>query len=171
MDSSRNRPGLSRIEPEPGQESVWDYPRPPRVEPSSERVVITLGGRVIADTTESVRVLETSHPPVYYLPRSAFVDGSLVATAGSSFCEFKGGAKYLSVVTPDATAQRAAWYYPTPTPGFEALVDRVAVYPAAMDSCVVAGETVQAQAGDFYGGWITKRIVGPFKGGPGTTGW
>ncbi|MDJ0335607.1 DUF427 domain-containing protein [Salinibacterium sp. G-O1] len=171
MENSRNRPGLSRIEPGPGQESVWDYPRPPRVEPSTERIVVTLGGRVIAETTDSVRVLETSHPPVYYLPRSAFVDGSLVAAAGSSFCEFKGAAKYLSVVSPDATAERAAWYYPTPTPGFEALVDKVAVYPSAMDSCVVAGETVQAQAGDFYGGWITSRVVGPFKGGAGTAGW
>ena len=171
MENSRNRPGLNRIDPAPGQESVWDYPRPPRVEPSSERIVVTLGGRVIADTTDSVRVLETSHPPVYYLPRSAFVDGSLVVAAGSSFCEFKGAAKYLSVVSPDATAERAAWYYPTPARGFEALADKVAVYPSAMDSCVVAGETVQAQEGDFYGGWITSRVVGPFKGGAGTTGW
>ena len=171
MENSRNRPGLNRIDPAPGQESVWDYPRPPRVEPSSERIVVTLGGRVIADTTDSVRVLETSHPPVYYLPRAAFVDGSLVVAAGSSFCEFKGAAKYLSVVSPDATAERAAWYYPSPTKGFEALADKVAVYPSAMDSCVVAGETVQAQEGDFYGGWITSRVVGPFKGGAGTTGW
>lgn len=167
----RKRPGLSRIEPADGQESVWDYPRPPRVEPSSERIVVTHGGRVIADTTQSVRVLETSHPPVYYLPRACFVEGSLVPAAGSSFCEFKGAAKYLSVVSPTATAERAAWYYPTPARGFEELSDRVAVYPSAMDSCVVAGETVQAQEGDFYGGWITSRVVGPFKGGAGTLGW
>jgi uncharacterized protein (DUF427 family) len=158
---------VTPVTPGPGQESVWDYPRPPRVEPVDDRVTITLGGRVIADTTDAVRVLETSHPPVYYLPRAAFVHGVLTPAAGSSYCEFKGAAKYLSV----GTAERAAWYYPNPNPGYEALVDRVAVYPGAMDSCTVAGEIVTPQAGDFYGGWITSRVVGPFKGEPGTQGW
>jgi len=162
---------VKRVEPAAGQESVWDYPRPPRVETSTERVVITLGDEVVADTTDAVRVLETSHPPVYYLPRSAFAEGSLFEAAGSSFCEFKGSAKYLSIRTADVTAPRAAWYYPSPSPGFEALVDRVAVYPGAMDHCEVDGETVQPQSGGFYGGWITSRVVGPFKGEPGTQGW
>jgi uncharacterized protein (DUF427 family) len=159
------------VVPGPGQESVWQYPRPPRVEASRSRVVVRLGGRVIADTTDSVRVLETSHPPVYYLPRAAFPEGTLVPAPGSSFCEYKGAAKYLTVTTPDATADRAAWYYPTPSPGYEQLVDRVALYPALMDSCEVDGETVLPQTGGFYGGWITSKVVGPFKGEPGTTGW
>jgi len=116
-------------------------------------------------------VFETSHPPVYYLPRSAFAPGVLQPAAGSSFCEYKGAAKYLTLVTPNATAERSAWYYPSPSPGYEVLADRVAVYPAAMDSCEVDGETVTAQAGGFYGGWITSRVVGPFKGEPGTLGW
>lgn len=171
MHTGRRRPGSDRVEPAAGQESVWDYPRPPRVEPTRERVVVQLGGLVVADTTDAVRVLETSHPPVYYLPRSAFIDGSLTAAAGSSFCEFKGSARYLSVTGGSATATRSAWYYPTPARGFEALTERIAVYPSEMDSCEVDGETVRAQDGDFYGGWITSRIVGPFKGGPGTTGW
>jgi uncharacterized protein (DUF427 family) len=148
-------------------ESVWDYPRPPRVEPSTERIVITLDGEVIVDTTDSLRVLETSHPPVYYLPRAAFAEGSLSPAEGTSFCEFKGVARYLSVGRED----RAAWYYPDPSPGFEALVDRVAVYPGRMESITVNGETVLPQAGGFYGGWITSRVVGPFKGEPGTLGW
>ena len=160
-----------RIEPGPGQESVWDYPRPPRVEATSERVVVRLGGAVIADTTDVVRVLETSHPPVYYLPRAAFADAVLSKAAGSSFCEYKGAAKYLSLRAGDASAERSAWYYPTPSRGYEALVDRIAVYPGAMDSCEVNGETVEPQAGGFYGGWITSRVVGPFKGEPGTLGW
>jgi len=152
-------------------ESVWDYPRPPRVEPTTARIVIRLGGEIVADTTEAVRVLETSHPPVYYVPRSAFADGALEPAAGSSFCEFKGGARYLSVRGGSQLAERAAWYYPSPSPGYEQLVDRVAVYPSPMDSCEVDGEIVTAQEGDFYGGWITSAVTGPFKGAPGTAGW
>jgi uncharacterized protein (DUF427 family) len=162
---------IERVTPGPEQESVWDYPRPPRVEPSDERVVLRLGGKTIADTTRSLRVLETSHPPTYYLPRDAFVPGVLEPAAGSSFCEFKGAAKYLSLRTADATAERAAWHYPTPSPGFEQLLDHIAVYPGAMDSCEVNGEAVTPQAGGFYGGWITSRVVGPFKGEPATLGW
>ena len=147
----------TRVEPKPGQESVWDYPRPPRVE-------------AIVDTTDAVRVLETSHPPVYYVPRSA-VNAALSPAPGASFCEFKGAASYLSIRVGDHVADGAVWFYPTPSPGYEALVDRVAVYPSRMDRCEVAGETVTPQPGDFYGGWITSKIVGPFKGGPGTYGW
>lgn len=133
--------------------------------------MVRLGGAVIVDTSEALRVLETSHPPAYYLPRSAFADGAFVPAAGSSFCEFKGRAGYLTVISGDATAERAAWFYPTPSPGFEVLADYVSLYPAAMDSCEVDGELVIPQAGSFYGGWITSRVVGPFKGEPGTLGW
>ena len=158
---------MKRITPGPGQESVWDYPRPPRVEAVTKHVTIELDGRVIASTNDAVRVLETSHPPVYYLPRSAFVEGALQPAPGTSFCEFKGEARYLSV----GSADRAAWFYPSPSKGFEQLVDRVAVYPGVMGRCTVDGEAVVAQEGDFYGGWITGDIVGPFKGGEGTWGW
>ncbi|WP_285249078.1 DUF427 domain-containing protein [Pseudarthrobacter sp. efr-133-R2A-89] len=157
--------------PGPGQESVWDYPRPPRIEPSTEHIRIVLGGELIADTTDSLRVLETSHPPVYYLPRSAFVPGALEPAAGSSFCEFKGSAEYLTVRGGGEEADGAAWSYPEPSSGFEALAGWVAVYAGRMDYCEVEGERVQPQPGRFYGGWITQRILGPFKGEPGTMGW
>ena len=165
------RTPATRILPGPGQESVWDFPRPPRVEPSAERVVVRFGGQVVADSGDAVRVLETSHPPVYYLPRAAFAEGVLVETPGSSVCEFKGAGRYLDLRVGPAVAQRAAWYYPEPWPGYEQLRDRVALYPGAMDSCKVDGESVIPQDGGFYGGWITSRVVGPFKGGPGTHGW
>jgi uncharacterized protein (DUF427 family) len=157
--------------PLPGQESVWDYPRPPRVEPSRERIRIVLGGELILDTTDSLRVLETSHPPVYYLPRSEFCPGALEPAPGSSFCEFKGTAGYLTVRGGGQVRERSAWFYPQPVAAYAALLDHVAVYPARMDRCEVDGEVVRGQSGGFYGGWITSRIVGPFKGGPGTLGW
>ena len=133
--------------------------------------MVRLGGEVIADTTSSFRVLETSHPPTYYLPRSSFADGVLEPVAGSSMCEFKGRAAYLTLRSERASAPRAAWYYPTPQPGFEQLADHIALYPGMVDSCEIDGETVLAQDGDFYGGWITSRVVGPFKGAAGTLGW
>jgi uncharacterized protein (DUF427 family) len=154
-----------------GQESVWDYPRPPRVEPVDARVTIDLGGERIVDTRDVVRVLETSHPPVYYLPITAFVEGALTRATGSSFCEFKGAARYLSVHGGGRTAARAAWNYPSPSPGFELLRDRVAVYAGPMDACTVDGERVTPQPGSFYGGWITANLAGPFKGSPGSMGW
>ncbi|MEV7573702.1 DUF427 domain-containing protein [Pseudarthrobacter sp. NPDC089323] len=157
--------------PLPGQESVWDYPRPPRVEPSNERVRIVLGGELVLDTTDSLRVLETSHPPVYYFRRQDFRPGSLIPADGSSFCEFKGPASYLTVVGGGIAAERAAWFYPEPMAGYEELAGRVAVYPGKMDYCEVDGERVRPQAGGFYGGWITHRVAGPFKGGPATMGW
>ena len=167
MQRRHPRPGR----PGPGQESVWDYPRPPRVEPSEALVVVELGGTTVARTTRSLRVLETSHPPTHYLPRAAFVPGVLRPTDGSSFCEWKGAASYLDLVADGRTAARAAWTYPDPSPGFEALRDHVALYPGRVDRCTVDGEPVQPQAGGFYGGWVTSRVVGPFKGGPGTAGW
>lgn len=152
-------------------ESVWDYPRPPRVEATDERIVIRFGGSVVAETTAALRVLETTHPPVYYLPRAAFADGVLEPSAGSSFCEYKGAARYLSIRAGDALAEHAAWFYPSPSPGYEELVDHVAVYAGPMDSCEVDGEFVAPQEGGFYGGWITSRVTGPFKGAAGTRGW
>ncbi|MHA7154578.1 DUF427 domain-containing protein [Arthrobacter sp. TMN-50] len=162
---------LQPIVPGPGQESVWDYPRPPRLENASERIVIEFNGTVIAESTTAVRVLETSHPPVYYVPIEDFVAAALVSAEGSSLCEYKGMAAYYDVVSDRHRAQRAGWTYPSPAPGFEALQTRVAVYPGAMDRCLIGDEVVTAQDGDFYGGWITSRIVGPFKGAPGTWGW
>ena len=155
----------------PGQESVWDYPRPPRVEPTTELVEVVLGGVVVARTHAALRVLETSHPPAYYLPYAAFADGTLVPVSGTTYCEFKGDASYLDVIAGGRRAARAGWTYRTPSPGYEAIVEHVSVMPGAMDRCTVDGEVVQPQDGGFYGGWITARVVGPFKGGPGTFGW
>ena len=152
-------------------ESVWDYPRPPRLETSPEVVEVELGGVVVATTTASWRVLETSHPPTYYLPREAFAPGVLREADGSTWCEWKGRASYLDLVSGGVVAPRAAWTYPTPTPGFEGIAGAVAVMPGLVDRCTVDGETVVAQPGGFYGGWITSRVVGPFKGAPGTRGW
>ena len=155
----------------PGQESVWDYPRPPRIEPSTEEIEIRLGGEVIARTRSSYRVLETSHPPSYYLPRDAFVAGVLRPVEGTTFCEWKGQASYFDLVTPARTASRGAWTYPSPTADFAVIRDHLAVTPRLVDTCLVEGELVRAQEGGFYGGWITSRVTGPFKGGPGTLGW
>jgi uncharacterized protein (DUF427 family) len=159
------------VVPLPGQESVWDYPRPPRIEPSRERIRILLGGELILDTRDSLRVLETSHPPVYYLPRSAFHPGTLEPAPGNSFCEFKGAAGYLTARGGGKVRERAAWFYPEPVAAYAALLGRVAVYPGRMDRCEVEGELVRPQPGNFYGGWITSRVVGPFKGEPGSLGW
>ena len=155
----------------PGQESVWDYPRPPRLETFEGEITVELGGEVIAATRQAWRVLETSHPPTYYLPRSAFRDGVLRPVPGSSWCEWKGRARYFDLVTADRVARRAAWNYPDPSPGFEAISDALAVMAADVDRCTVNGETVVPQEGGFYGGWITSAVVGPFKGGPGSAGW
>jgi len=141
------------------------------VEPTGDTVEIRLGGEVVARSTRALRVLETSHPPTYYVPVADFADGALRPVSGSSWCEFKGVAAYFDVVAGSASAARAGWTYPRPTPGFEALVDHVAVMPGEVDECTVDGEVVLAQEGGFYGGWVTSRVVGPFKGGPGTRGW
>jgi len=156
---------------EPGQESVWDYPRPPRLEVFDGEITVELGGEVIAATSHGWRVLETSHPPTYYLPRTAFRPGALRETDGSSWCEWKGRARYFDLVSGSTVAPKAAWNYPAPTPGFEPIRDAVAVMAGQVDRCTVDGETVVPQPGGFYGGWITSRIAGPFKGGPGTAGW
>lgn len=163
------RPAPTR--PGPGQESVWDYPRPPRLEPTPKRIQIVFAGVTIADTVGAWRVLETSHPPVYYLPPGDVRLDFLVASSRASFCEWKGRAAYWSVVTGDRQALDAAYSYPAPTVAFGAIRDYFAFYAAPMDGCFVGGERVTPQAGGFYSGWITSDIVGPFKGGPGTNGW
>jgi uncharacterized protein (DUF427 family) len=152
-------------------EDVWSYPRPPAVEQVALPVRIEFAGRAVAETASAFRVLETSHPPVYYLPRGAFTGCELVPAPGRSFCEWKGEARYWSIHAGGRTAERAAWSYPDPTPAFAAIRDHLAVYAGAMDQCLVGGEPVTPQPGGFYGGWITRGFKGPFKGGRGSAGW
>jgi uncharacterized protein (DUF427 family) len=164
----------SRPEPDPvgpGQESAWDYPRPPRLEPVTSHLVVVLDGVTIAETRRAYRVLETSHPPNYYFPPDDVAPGVLVPGAGASFCEWKGRAHYFGVRAGDRVEDEAAWAYGTPSPAFAPLRDHVAFYASRMDACFVDGERVVPQPGGFYGGWITTKVVGPFKGGPGTRGW
>lgn len=148
----------------PRQESVWDYPRPPRLEDSGRHIQVIFNGVLIADTRRAKRVLETSHPPVFYIPPDDVRLEYLRPTERATFCEWKGAASYYTVAVGDRTAANAAWYYRSPTAPFAAIANYVAFYPARMDACLVDGEQVQAQPGDFYGGWITREIVGPFKG-------
>ncbi|EKT81368.1 hypothetical protein WSS_A18266 [Rhodococcus opacus M213] len=155
----------------PGQESVWDYPRPPVVQLSGELVEVRFGVQLVARTRNPLRLLETSHPPTYYLPRTCFAEGVLHPVAGSTVCEWKGRADYFDVVAGGHVAERAAWHYPRPVAGYESLVGHVAVMPGSMDGCFVDGERVLPQTGGFYGGWITDRVVGPFKGVPGSRFW
>jgi uncharacterized protein (DUF427 family) len=152
-------------------ESVWDYPRPPALDHSAEHVVVTHRGQVLCDTTNAIRVLETSHPPTYYLPRADCRMEFFEPVAGPTVCEFKGVAHYADIVVDGDRISRAAWWYPEPTRDFADLTDYIALYPGRVDQCTVDGEVVDAQAGDFYGGWITSRVRGPFKGAPGTWGW
>jgi uncharacterized protein (DUF427 family) len=152
-------------------ESVWDYPRPPRLEPCNDRIQVRFQGQTIIDTDQSYRVLETSHPPTYYLPKDALRGANLEPAAGATFCEWKGKASYFDIVRDGGRADRAAWEYANPNRGYEALRDHIAIYAAAMDEIIVNGERVNAQEGSFYGGWITSWITGPFKGGAGTWGW
>jgi uncharacterized protein (DUF427 family) len=153
-------------------ERVWDYPRPPVIAPCRRRVRLELAGEVLADSTRALRVLETSHPPTVYVP-PADVRADLLADAGarSTWCEFKGAAHYLDAVVGSRRVAAVGWSYREPSPGYEALRDHVAFYPGRVDAAWMGDERVQAQAGDFYGGWITADLVGPFKGPPGTLGW
>lgn len=155
----------------PQRESVWDYPRPPRVEPFTGAITVELGGEVIVSTARSWRVLETSHPPAYYLPREAFTEGALRETSGTSWCEWKGRATYYDLIGGGVVAPKSAWSYLDPTPGFESIAGAVAIMAGAVDRCTVNGEVVVPQPGGFYGGWITSWVTGPFKGGPGSAGW
>ncbi|RYE91569.1 MAG: DUF427 domain-containing protein [Oxalobacteraceae bacterium] len=162
----------TRIDPaQPGQESVWEYPRPAIAQPSSARILVELSNIVIADSCRAVRTIETSHPPSYYIPPADIMPGVLVAAEGSSYCEWKGHARYFDVIAGSERRERAAWSYPNPTAGFLSLKDHVAFYAAAMDACFVDGERVIPQPGGFYGGWITSAVAGPFKGVPGSRFW
>jgi len=162
---------IERVRPGPGQESVWDYPRPPKLEPCARRVQVVFSGITLVDTLRAQRVLETSHPPVYCFPREDIRMEHLRPAAGSSFCEWKGWATYLDVVVGPHTARRAAWSYPDPTRAFAPIRGHLAFYAGPMDACTVDGERVTPQPGGFYGGWITRDLVGPFKGVPGSSGW
>ena len=152
-------------------EHVWDYPRPPAVEPCTRRVRVEIAGETVADSTRALRVLETSHPPVIYIPPEDVAPGWLAPSQRrTSWCEFKGRAHYLTAVDrPDGPP--VAWTYRDPSRGYEALKDFVAFYPGRVDAAYLDDERVEAQESDFYGGWITADLVGPFKGPPGTLGW
>ena len=164
----------SRPDPDPagpGQESVWSYPRPPRLEATRRSLRVVLDGTVIAQTSRGFRVLETSHPPNYYFPPDDVADGALARSRGTSWCECKGQAHYFDVRGGDRVERDAGWGYDQPSPGFEPIRGYVAFYPGRMDACFVDDELVVAQPGGFYGGWITADVVGPFKGAAGTPGW
>ena len=153
-------------------ERVADYPRPPRLERDVRRVRVVFDGETIVDTRAAWRVLETFHPPTFYLPMDAFEPESLVpGSSRRSFCEWKGVAAYFSIKSAHRAAADCAWGYPEPSAPFAALKGHVALYAGAMDVCMVDDEVVAPQPGGFYGGWITSELVGPFKGGPGTEGW
>lgn len=160
-----------RIEPLPGQESVWDYPRPPLLERSEHHVRVEHGGLVLADSRSTWRVLETSQPPAYYVPRDDVSMELLAASQLRTYCEWKGVAAYLDLVLEGERRADVAWYYPDPTPRFAPIAGHVAFYAQRVDACFVEGERVRSNDGDFYGGWITSWVVGPFKGGAGTAGW
>lgn len=155
----------------PGQESVWDYPRPPRLERVGDVLCVRFAGETIAETTRGYRVLETSHPPVYYFPPDDIRAEFLIAAEGRSHCEFKGVARYWTLDASGARSAKAAWGYPEPTEPYRAIKGFLAFYASRVDECWVGNERARAQDGDFYGGWITPRIVGPFKGAPGTSAW
>ncbi|MBW2242405.1 MAG: DUF427 domain-containing protein [Deltaproteobacteria bacterium] len=155
----------------PGEESVWDYPRPPRLEPAHRPVRALLAGRVVAASTRALRVVETGSPPVYYVPPGDVVPGLFVKSELESFCEWKGLARYFDLRVGDVRAENAAWSYPEPDEGFEPLRDFLAIYPGRALACYLGDERVRAQPGHFYGGWVSDGIKGPFKGEPGTEDW
>lgn len=160
-----------REQPGPGQESVWDYPRPPRVERVPERVRITFNGVEVADSSRAWRVLETSHPPVYYIHSDDLRRECLEPSLRRSFCEWKGQASFVTLRVGDRVVEDVGWFYSDPVPAFRSIRDHVAFYAGPMDCCMVGDEQVRPQLGGFYGGWITSKVVGPFKGGPGTEFW
>jgi len=157
--------------PKQGQESVWDYPRPPRLELTNKHIRILFNDQIIVDTNRAMRMLETSHPPTYYLPMDDVNQAFLSPSGNTSFCEFKGAAQYYDVVVGSKKATQAAWYYPNPSRRYPDIQGRIAFYAGLMDACYVNDEKVTPQQGGFYGGWITADLAGPFKGGPGSWGW
>ena len=162
---------IERLPIGPGQESVWSYPRPPRIESTSKLLEVILAGKTIARTRRGHRVLETSHPPVYYFPVEDVNPAYLRKAGGKTMCEWKGAATYFDVIVGDLVRQRAAWSYANPTPESRSIANAVAFYASLFDRCTVDGQLVTPQPGGFYGGWVTPDIVGPFKGGPGSMGW
>jgi len=164
-----------RVEPGPGQESVWDYPRPPAIERARKVLRVGFAGEVVAETAHGMRVLETAGPPTYYFPPDDVRTDLLVPGNMRTICEWKGIARYWSVHVQgdegERVARDAAWSYPDPKEGYEALAGYFAFFAGRVDRCTVGDERVVPQPGDFYGGWITSDVVGPFKGGPGTEGW
>jgi uncharacterized protein (DUF427 family) len=166
----RVRPSVI-VSPKRGQESVWDYPRPPRVEEVSRRVRVEFAGRVLAESTRALRVCETSSPPVYYVPLADVDLTAIVPSERTSFCEWKGFASYWTVQCNGRVAKDAAWSYPQPDTGFKSIRDYLAFYPRRMDACFVGADRVTPQPGFYYGGWVTPELVGPFKGAPGTEAW
>jgi uncharacterized protein (DUF427 family) len=152
-------------------ESAWDYPRPPRLEPTSRHIQVLFGGQVIAETRRALRLLETTHPPVYYIPPQDVRMDFLLPSTRRTYCEYKGEASYWTVQVGDCVSCDAAWSYPKPNPAYEQLRGYLAFYAGRVDECLVDGQKAQPQAGDFYGGWITPDVTGPFKGAPGTNHW
>lgn len=165
----KKRPKFA-TEPGPGQESVWDYPRPPRLAPDGRHVVVRSGDVVIADTRNAIRVLETASPPTFYIPPEDVHGGVMRDAPGGSRCEWKGTATYKSVELPSGLLKQVAWTYEYPFPAFAEITGYYAFYPDAVE-CYVDGERVQPQPGSFYGGWVTSEVVGPFKGEEGSGGW
>ena len=162
---------IERIQPGPNQESVWDYPRPAIAEAISATIRVEFAGQTIAETKSAVRTLETSHPPTYYIPYQDIMTSALRPNPHRSLCEWKGQARYFDLEMGDRRSELACWCYAAPTAAFSAIKDHIAFYPSRVDACFVNGERVRAQSGDFYGGWITSTVVGPFKGEPGTLHW
>lgn len=151
---------------------MWDYPRPPRVEPATRLVTIYFAGEIVTRTDKALRVLETAGAPTYYIPAEAIHLDLLRPAAGrGTWCEWKGSAAYFDLVLGDVISKNAAWTYPRPTPAYKQLADHYSFYPAATDGCYLDGELVRPQPGGFYGGWVTDDIVGPIKGEPGTEHW
>jgi uncharacterized protein (DUF427 family) len=159
------------ITPQPGQESVWNYPRPARLEDTDKHLRIVFNGAIIAETNRAKRVLETSHPPVYYIPSPDIKLEYLIETAQRTFCEWKGWSTYYHVSVGDRSVDNAVWRYIDPTANFSGICDSYSFYGSLMDACYVNEELITPQPGDYYGGWITADIVGPFKGDVGTRGW
>ena len=153
------------------RENVQEYPRPPALQPVADQLRVLLNGTEIASTRAGFRVLETHHPPSYYIPPGDIRPGALRPASGRTFCEWKGFARYFDVISGDRVEARAAWAYPDPTEGFHAIADYVSFYPGRMEACYVGDVRVIPQPGDFYGGWVTPNLDGIVKGGPGTEGW
>jgi uncharacterized protein (DUF427 family) len=159
------------IRPRKGQESVWDYPRPPKLEAVGELVKVIFNGKVLANSVNALRILETSHPPTIYIPNRDIDLSLLRESSRNTYCEWKGKGSYYHLVDDDKKVTNGAWIYHNPRNSYKALKDHISFYPSKVDECFIGDERVQAQEGDFYGGWITSKIVGPFKGGDGTFGW